>query len=342
MVRSGPEVPISRRYRARAGRWEAPAACRSRSRSARRSGLRGANRSAGPSRPPHPNRPPHRNQNRPKAWSQPTYRSSPSHFQHQGRLVKADHRNRPPHLNLPRFWGRRRRWSRRRPPNQPRCPNRPAKLHHPKPPANPNRPARPRLRDAADSCSTRSPPPALSSLRRWPITGVCCPELVPVPAPARRRSVVRPIARNCCLRWISRRSCTSAMQLTRRRRPQSYQACRTQPLDQPGRRHLPKSRSPRRLRVPAAGLQPLPGEDDIDKGLDRDTSDCHRGHPRCPFGPNARGRSDERASARRGVDLVQRAGAGRLRLHGEQPDAAGLSASSYPVRRGATCAAVSA
>jgi hypothetical protein len=72
-VRSGREAPISRRYRARAGRWGAPAACRSRSRSARRSGSRGPNRSASPGRPPHPNRLPHLNRHRPwnrcRPWS---------------------------------------------------------------------------------------------------------------------------------------------------------------------------------------------------------------------------------------------------------------------------------
>src|SRR5213082_701703 len=48
------------------------------------------------------------------------------------------------------------------PENQPRCPNRAA---------NPSRPVRPGLRDAADSWSTRSPPPASSSRPHWPITG---------------------------------------------------------------------------------------------------------------------------------------------------------------------------
>ncbi len=250
MVRSGREAPISRRYRTRAGRWGRPTACRSRSRSARRIGSRGANRSASPSRPPHPNR------NRPKAWSQPAHRSSPSQSQRQSRLAKASHRNRSPLLNCPRFWGRRKRWSRRRPRNQPRCPNRPAKPHHPNSPANPNGPTRPRLRDAADSCFTRSPPPASSSLRHWSITGVCCPESVPIPVPVRRRSAVLPIARSCYLRWAGRRSCTLATRSARRPRPRkhrrsrrvrrpSHQGRRTQPLDQPGRWHLRKACSPR-------------------------------------------------------------------------------------------------
>jgi methanethiol S-methyltransferase len=42
---------------------------------------------------------------------------------------------------------------------------------------------------------------------------------------------------------------------------------------------------------------------------------------------------------RRGVDRDQRPHAGRLRVHGDQPGAAGRSASSYPVVRGTTCAA---
>ena len=300
---------------------------------------------------PHPSRSPHLDPNRPKARSQPTRRSSPGHSQHQSRLAKADHRNRSPHLNCPRFWGRRKRWSRCRPRNQPRCPNRPAKPHGPNSPANPNRPARPRLREAADSCSTRSLPPASSSLPHWSITGMCCLESVPIPAPVRRRSAVLPIARSCYLRWISRRSCTSATQSMRHRRPRSHrrsrrvrrpghQGRRIQPPGQPGRRHLPKARSPRRVRLPAAGRQPLPGEDDIDEDIDEDTSDCHQRHRGARSG-RARGRSGERAGARRGVDLGQRTRARCLRLRGEQPDAAGLSA-SFPGVRGASCAAVPA
>jgi hypothetical protein len=63
-------------------------------------------------------------------------------------------------------------------------------------PGCPNRPARPRLRDAAGSWSMRSLPSASSSRPRWPLTGVCCPGSVRIPAPARLRSAVLPIARS--------------------------------------------------------------------------------------------------------------------------------------------------
>ena len=86
---------------------------------------------------------------------------------------------------------------------------------------------------------------------------------------------------------------------------------------------------------PGVARQPLPGEDDIETDLDRDTSEWHGGHTRCPFGPNARGRADERASPRRGVDLGQRPPAGRLRLHGEPPGAAGCRAFPYRIVHGA-------
>jgi hypothetical protein len=194
---------------------------------------------------------------------------------------------------------------------------------------------------AADSCSTRSPPPPSSSLPHWSITGVCCPESAPIPAPAQRRSAASPSAHSCYLRWIRRRSCTSATQSMRRRRPRSHrrsrrvrrpghQARRTEPLDQPGHRHLPKACSLRRVPVPAAGLQSLHGEDD----LDEDTSDCDHGHRGARSGPSARGHSDERASARRGVDLDQCTRAQRLRRRGEQPHATGPSA-SFPIIHGA-------
>ena len=62
--------------------------------------------------------------------------------------------------------------------------------------ANPSRAVRPGLREAAGSCSTRSPPAASSSRPRWPITGMRCPEWVPRPAPARRRSAALPLVRS--------------------------------------------------------------------------------------------------------------------------------------------------
>jgi hypothetical protein len=101
----------------------------------------------------------------------------------------------------------------------------------------------------------------------------------------RRRSAVLRIARNCCRRVASRRSCTSATQPVRRRRLRrrrrsrrvrrpGHQARRT-PLHQPGLRHLPKACRPRRVRVLAAGRQPSHRKDDIDE----DTSDYGSSQP---------------------------------------------------------------
>ena len=144
-----------------------------------------------------------------------------------------------------------------------------------------------------------------------------------VGGPAHRAQLLPPLGRPPVMHFSNAVSATPRPRKHRRsrrvRRP-SHQGRRTQPLDQPGRRHLRKARSPRWAGVPAAGRQPLPGEDDIDE----DTSDCHQGHRRARFGPSAGERSDERAGARRGVDLDQRTRARRLRLRGEQPDAAGL------------------